>query len=81
MSTSDKCQKQKRRCYNACDTGSRYIPFHCFKLNCDPETGKIKIGIGTVILFAPAFLTFLITFSIFSIINKNKQNQGGKKCD
>jgi hypothetical protein len=30
MSTSDKCQKQKRRCYNACDTGSRYIPFHCF---------------------------------------------------
>jgi hypothetical protein len=45
------------------------------------KTGKIKIGVGTVILFAPAFLTFLITFSIFSITNKNKQNQGGKECD
>jgi len=55
------------------------VAFRC--LNYDPETGKIKIGVGTVILFAPAFLTFLITFSIFSITNKNKQNQGGKECD
>ncbi len=55
------------------------VAFRC--LNYDPETGKIKIGIGTVILLAPAILTFLITFSVFSITNKNKQNQGGKKCD
>lgn len=55
------------------------VAFRC--VNYDPETGKIKIGIGTLILFAPPVLTFALTFAIFgfarrgnfaSIIHKSK---------
>jgi protein SCO1/2 len=50
----------------------RNVAFRC--LNYDPETGKVKIGAGTIILFTPAVLTLIITLAIFGIpkINKNK---------
>ena len=53
-----------------------FVPFYSIEknfafrcLNYDPETGRIKIGIGTVILFTPAILTFLVTVLIFRIKN------------
>jgi len=53
------------------------VAFRC--LNYDPETGKIKIGIGTLIMFIPAFFTFFITFTIFIFSGKiHKQNQKSK---
>ncbi len=55
------------------------VAFRC--LNYDPETGKIKIGIGTLIMFIPAFFTFFITLTIFIFSGKptNKiKNQKSK---
>ncbi len=47
------------------------VAFRC--LNYDPETGKVKVGTGTIIMIIPAILTFFITFAIFGIarINRN----------
>ncbi len=61
-----------------------FIPFYALQknvafrcLNYDPETGKVKIGVGTLIMFIPVFFTFFITFTIFIISGKNK-NQNSK---
>ncbi len=44
------------------------VAFRC--VNYDPETGEIKIGIGTIIMFAPPVLTFLLTFVIFGFAGR-----------
>ncbi len=44
------------------------VAFRC--INYDPETGKIKIGIGTMIIFTPPVLTFVLTFVIFGFTRR-----------
>jgi protein SCO1/2 len=49
---------------------NKNVAFRC--LNYDPETGKVKVGTGILIMFMPAVLTFFITLFIFGSPNKNK---------
>jgi len=47
------------------------LAFRC--LNYDPETGKIKIGVGAIIMFTPPVLTFALTLIIFGFARGKSQ--------
>lgn len=56
----------------------RNVAFKC--LNYDPETGNVKIGFGTIILFIPALLTLAVTLSIFYLTPKTKNKMEVKNA-